>query len=125
MNHKSSTNEPPLDVAVLLDKHVRAADLAITSLLRLPESFTTIRLLADIGVARKELSEVKSYIHDTYRSVTIEPGDDDYLVLHAIEERLERTLRTAMADGPSEDQINLLVSTIEKGLHIVSHLTSP
>lgn len=125
MNRKWSTNEPPIDLATLLDKHVRAADLAITSLQHLPESFTTIRLLADIGVARKELSQIKSYIHDTYRRVTIEPGDDDYLVLHAIEERLGHALRTVIADSTSEDQIDLLVSTIEKGLHIVSHLTSP
>jgi|SRR5215467_6816642 len=125
MNRKWSTNEPPIDLATLMDKHVRAADLAITSLQHLPESFTTIRLLADIGVARKELSQVQSYIQDTYRSVTIEPGDDDYLILHAIEERLEHALRTTIMDNTSEDQINLLVSTIEKGLHIVSHLTSP
>ena len=125
MNRKWSTNEPPIDLATLVEKHVRAADLAITSLQHLPESFTTIRLLADIGVARKELSQVKSYLHDTYRSVTIEPADDDYLILHAIEERLEHALRTAITDSTSEDQISLLVSTIEKGLHIVSHLTSP
>lgn len=125
MNRKWSTNEPPIDLATLLDKHVQAADLAITSLQHLPESFMTIRLLADIGVARKELSQVRSYIHDTYRSVTIEPEDDDYLILHAIEERLEHALGTAIMDSTSEDQINLLVSTIEKGLQIVSHLTSP
>src|SRR5262249_16028619 len=106
MNRKWSTNEPPIDLATLLDKHVRAADLAINSLQDLPESFTTISLLADIGVARKELSQIKSYIHDTYRRVTIEPGDDDSLVLHSIEERLGHALRTVIADSTSEDQID-------------------
>jgi hypothetical protein len=125
MNLGKSVNETPIDLAGLLDKHIRAADLAITLLQRLPESFMTVRLLAEIFVVRKELSEITSYVHDTYHNVTIDPVDDDYLVLHAIEERLERVLRTATPETISVDQIDLLVSTIEKGLNIASNLTTP
>jgi hypothetical protein len=125
MNLELSTNEEPIDLAALLDKHVQAADLAIISLQRFPASFTTTRLLADIGMVRKELPQVRSFIHDTYHKVLIDPGDDQYLVLHAIEERLEYILRTATPDNTTVAQIDLLVCTIEKGLHIVSHLTSP
>lgn len=125
MNLEQSASEKPIDLAVLLDKHLQAADLAIIFLQNLPESFTTIRLLADIGMVRKELSQVGCFIHDTYRKVMIDPGDDDYLVLHAIDQRLEHALRTATLNNTNVDQIDLLVSTIEKGLQIVRHLVSP
>src|SRR5262245_41336877 len=125
MKMEPSTNEEPIDLAALLDKHIQAADLAIISLQHFPESFTTTRLLADIGMVRKELSQVRSFIHDTYHKVLIDPGDDEYLVLHAIDERLEHALRTATPANTTLVQIELLVCTIEKGLHIASHLTSP
>jgi hypothetical protein len=125
MNLEQSASEKPIDLAALLDKHLQAADLAIISLQNLPESFMTARLLADIGMIRKELSQVGWFIHHTYRKVLIDPGDDDYLILHAIDQRLEYALRTAKPDNTNLDQIDLLVSTIEKGLHIVRHLTSP
>jgi len=117
--------ETPIDLETLIDKHLEAGDLAIIILQRLPVSVATAGLLAEILVARNEMSVVKSHMVGARAKFIIEPADDDYLILKAIDQRLDRVLQTTGMAFTNVDHIGILVHTINRGLEIACNLTAP
>ena len=68
---------------------------------------------------------LRSHISASYGKVLIDPADDDYLVLRAIDARLDNAiLKNVIAHAPTDD-LALLVNTIRRAVQIADSLTAP
>jgi|SRR5215472_3844378 len=117
--------ERPIDLEIHIDKQLQASDLLVTALRRRDSSPDSAALLAEILVARNQLLLLRSHISTTYGKVLIDPADDDYLILRAIDARLDNAMfKNGIAHAPLDD-IGLLVNTIRRAVQIADRLTAP
>lgn len=117
--------ERPVDLEINIDKQLQASDLLVAALRRRDSSPDSAALLAEILVARNQLVLLRSHISATYGKVIIDPADDDYLILRAIDARLDNAiLKNDIAHAPIDD-LGLLVKTIRRAVQIADSLTAP
>jgi len=117
--------ERPIDLEIHIDKQLQASDQLVAALRQRDSSPDPAGLLAEILVARNQLLLLRSHISATYGKVIIDPADDDYLILKAIDARLDNAiLRNGIAHAPIDDLV-LLVNTIRRALQIADSLTAP
>lgn len=117
--------ERPIDLEIHIDKQLQASDQLVAALRQRDSSPDSAVLLAEILVARNQLLLLRSHISATYGKVIIDPADDDYLILRAIDARLDSAiLRNGIAHAPTDD-LGLLVNTIRRALQIADRLTAP
>lgn len=117
--------ERPVDLEIHIDKQLQASDLLVAALRQRDSSPDSTALLAEILVARNQLVLLRSHISANYGKVIIDPADDDYLILRAIDSRLDNAiLKNGMAHAPIND-LGLLVNTIRRALQIADSLTAP
>lgn len=123
MDAQLNMKEYPIDLGEQIAKGIEAAEMLITALEKHPVSSETAGLLAETAVTRDHLILLRVHIKAAYHTLVIAPEDDDYLILQAINTRLDNALRRT---HPAENAayISLLLATIKKSAEIVDNLTA-
>jgi hypothetical protein len=67
---------------------------------------------------------LKTHIAAATTVFKIDPADDHYLTLKAIGDRLDAAIKKASLVSSSIDELNLLLSTVNKGFQIAHTLTA-
>jgi hypothetical protein len=117
-------NEVPIDLIAQIDQELQVTAMIIEALNSQPATSDVTNMLVQASATRDHLSLLKAHLSAAGVSVTVDPTDSSFLTLQAIGARLDRAIQASSLRSSSIDDINLLLSTVNKGFQIAHELTS-